>query len=658
MSESRGFGAFLATRNRLANCLTDVAGVLGGIGGGAERARQLGDARANLEQDAFRLMIVGEFKRGKSTLVNSLLGRDVLPARVAPCTAIITEVRYADSPKAVLHYNDLKKKPAVVGVDDLKKYVVIEVDDDSDDDASGRISQSPYSMMELHYPLPLCKNNVQIVDSPGLNEHKTRTKVALDFLSKADALVLVLSVKQALSASERSFIDDQLSGRNLRHVFFVWNHFDEIVDSPDDIDDIRRISKKYLDPRVGNNPRVFYVSARTALVGKKKGDPAAVERSGIVPFEAALERFLSTERGRVKLLTPLRMAETAVREAVTELIPRSEAMLAQPLDKLLKAYEEQRPRLEELERRRERILRSVERRRDALIREATASYQRFVSDVELGIRDEVNKVDVGAWDALLSRKAAHDKIAKHLQEWQEARCKEWQNGDLGRVFEAHSKELEADVEAQARDFLSNVDDVRKALTPTVVNVSASDEQDISAANRVLAAVGGFFVGGVGSAIEGASMGFKGMAKGLALNIAVSAGLIVAGFGLPVVLPALAAIGIARTVMGTKSSVDKMKEQAINNLVGELRKNAPETSARLTSQVTGEFEKLISSLDASLRIHIDQLAGQVQEILKEKKQGEARMKAEQERLASARQSLTAAAKQLEAIRNEIDTPAEA
>jgi hypothetical protein len=656
MSDSRGFEAFLATRERLAGCLTEVGTVLGTVGGGGERAKQLGDARGNLLQDAFRLMVVGEFKRGKSTLVNSLLGKDVLPARVAPCTAIITEVRYAEKPHAVLHYNDSAKAPAVVGVDELRKYVVIEDGDDSDDDPSGRISQSPYSLMELHYPLPLCKNNVQIVDSPGLNEHKTRTKVALDFLSKADALVLVLSCQQALSQSELAFIDDQLGGRNLRHVFFIWNHFDAIVDSPDDIDDIRKRSKKYLEPRVGTNARIFYVSARTALVGKKNGDQAAIERSGLLPFETALERFLGTERGRVKLLTPLRMAETAVREAVTELIPRSEAMLAQPLDKLLKAYEEQRPRLEEVERQRERLLRSVERRRDALIREATASYQRFVSDAELGIRAEVAKVDVGTWDAIVSRRSANQQIAQHLQGWLDKRCKEWQDGDLARVFDSHAKDLEADIEAQSRDFLANVDDVRRALAPSVAVVDG--EQDVSNANRVLAAVGGFFVGGIGSAIEGASMGFKGMVEGLALNIVVSAGLIVAGFGLPVVLPVLAAVGIARTVIGTKSTVERMREQVANNLIGELRKNAPDTAARITSQITEEFGKLQSSLDASLRIHIDEVAGQVQSILKEKQQGEAHMRNEQQRLAAARQSLVAAAKQLEAIRNEIDTPAEA
>ena len=655
MTEGRGFEAFLATRETLAEALTEISEVLAGIGGGSERARQLQDSRANLLQDAFRLMVIGEFKRGKSTLVNSLLGKDVLPARVAPCTAIITEVSYSEIPQAVLHYNDPDRKSDVVGVEDLKKYVVIEEGDDSDDDPSSQISDSPYSLLELQYPLPLCQNNVLIVDSPGLNEHKTRTKVTLDFLNKADALVLVLSCQMALSQSELTFIDEQLGGRNLRHVFFLWNHFDAIVDSPEDIEDIRKRSRKYLEPRVGTDARIFYISARSALVAKKNQDEASLAKSGLPPFEIALERFLAVERGRVKLITPLRMAETAVREAVAEFIPRSEAMLAQPLEQLLKAYEAQKPKLEEVEKQRERLLRSVERRRDALIREASASYQQFVSRTELGIKAEVAKVDIGAWEAISNRKGAHQKVAQHLQEWINQQCKAWQDGPLAEVFETHSKALEEDVEEQAREFLNSIQGVRQALAPSV-SVEESG-QDISNANRMFAAVGGFLVGGLGSAIEGASMGFKGMAKGLALNIGVAAGLIVMGFGLPIVIPVLAAVGLIRTVMGTKSGVDRMREELSTKLVGELVKNVPDTQARITLQITTEFGKLISAIDASLRIHIDEVAGQVQAILMEKQQGEDTMKHEQQRLGGARKALVALSKRLEAIRNDIDQPVE-
>jgi ribosomal protein L16 Arg81 hydroxylase len=110
-------------------------------------------------------------------------------------------------------------------------------------------------------------------------------------------------------------------------------------------------------------------------------------------------------------------------------------------------------------------------------------------------------------------------------------------------------------------------------------------------------------------------------------------------------------------MGATSAVDRMREEVSKKLIDELRKNVPDTAAKISAQITERFGELQSCMDASLRIYIHEVKGQVETILKEKEEGEARVRAEQERLAAARQALVSIAKQLEAIRNEIDTVAE-
>lgn len=657
MSQDSDLKAFVEKREQLANYITEVSKIVSTINGGAERGKQLMRTRESLMEDAFRLMIVGEFKRGKSTLINSLLGDSVLPAKVAPCTAIITEVSYAETPKAVLHYTDKKKQPLEVDPSKLKEYVVIDDDGDEYDekDPNKSIRESPYSLMQLQYPLELCRNNVQIWDSPGLNEHNTRTTVALAFLNKADALVMVLSCQQALSESELNFIKDKLGDRNLEQIFFVWNHYDSVYDSPDDIDDIRKRSKRYLESRVGSKKRVFYVSARDALRGKKRNDKQLLERSRIVPFEKALEAFLGRERGRIKLLRPLQMCEAAVRDAALDLIPRAESMLAAPLDELAKAYEQQIPKLKEVEDLRERLLRSVDRSRDALIKDSIASYKRFVGNVEGQIKDEVKNVDVSSWDAIKSKKETEQAIAQHLQNWLEEKCKTWAEEELQRVIEEHVERLEKDVEQQATDLMNLLSEVQQALAPTVV--SGISESDISGANRVLSAVGGFFVGGIGSAIEGASLGFQGMAKGLALNIAVSAALIASGVGVPFVLVALAGIGLWRTLTGAKNTVERMRDSVAEKVSADMRKKVDETSSMLTNGITEKLNAIRDGLDASLSIRIEEVAGQVQEILKQKKQGEQEVKQGKQRLMEARQALSEYAKQLQKIRHNLDLVAE-
>jgi hypothetical protein len=108
-----------------------------------------------------------------------------------------------------MHFKD-DRKPVALDLegspDALKKYITIQGGASADDDAGPGVNTSPYAAAEVYYPLPLCRNNVEIVDSPGLNEHRTRTEVTKSFLAEADAMVLVLSCEQALSEEIGSLI--------------------------------------------------------------------------------------------------------------------------------------------------------------------------------------------------------------------------------------------------------------------------------------------------------------------------------------------------------------------------------------------------------------------------------------------------------------------
>lgn len=213
-----GYEQFLAQRERLRAAMVATADVAAALGADT-RARHLREAAENLLGDAFRLMVAGEFKRGKSTLINALLGEAVLPARVAPCTALITEVKHGD-PRAVLWPID-GGPPRDVPVARLRDYLVIADEDDP--------RPPEWAKMEVFHPRPLLANNVLIIDSPGLNEHHVRNEIALDYLPKADAMILVLSCEQALSASEIAFLEENVRGTGLRHVFFVWNRYLSLI---------------------------------------------------------------------------------------------------------------------------------------------------------------------------------------------------------------------------------------------------------------------------------------------------------------------------------------------------------------------------------------------------------------------------------------------
>jgi hypothetical protein len=645
MSAIRDYEGYLALRGRLAEAIAALATEAEALGT-PERAKRLNSAREALLSDAFKLMVLGEFKRGKSTLITAMLGREILPARVAPCTAVITEVKHGDTPRAVLHPRD-EGAPQEVPVDKLRDYITVQSDEDDDEESPA--AASPWSKLELEYPLELLRQNVLVIDSPGLNEHLTRTRLALDYLAGADAVVVVLSCQQALSASELAFIDRELAGRNLRHVFFVWNHLDALGGDPAEVAAVERRSAEELAPRVGSEERVHYLSAREALVARKSGGQPA---RPFLDFERSLETFLASERGRVKLLTPLRAAEAVLAEAVNQVIPEREGLLGQPLRELEERYAQERPRLDALEARREKLLATIERRREALVKEAVASYQRFGADAARDLPEELRGVDVSVFEALLSRSRTHARLSQHLETWFEGRVTAWREETLNPLVDQHLRLLQNELDEQARAFWEDLSAARAALMPHV-RVQSGAEADVAPADRLLSAVGGFFVGGIGAAIEGASVGFRGMSRGLIFHIGIGAGLVALGLGMPVVLPVLAAVGVGRSIWEANQGVDKMRERVSREVGAQLAASVPEVSGALADRLTGEFDRLIAAMDAGMRLAIEEAVGQVQAMLAQKREGEEKLAAEKALLAEARTRLDGLSRTLATIRFELE-----
>ena len=86
-----------------------------------EHARTIQDRREHMQNRVFKVGIMGEFKRGKSTVINALLGKKIVPADVLPCTATPNYIRWDSTPRAEVHFIDGEVKE--VPVDRLENYV-------------------------------------------------------------------------------------------------------------------------------------------------------------------------------------------------------------------------------------------------------------------------------------------------------------------------------------------------------------------------------------------------------------------------------------------------------------------------------------------------------------------------------------------------------
>ena len=94
---------FVARQKRLTGIIQEASGLVQKLDM-EHCAQTLQQLRQKISSDTFKIMVMGNFKNGKSTFINALLGQEILPAYAVPTTAIINEIKYGEKPKAVLHF--------------------------------------------------------------------------------------------------------------------------------------------------------------------------------------------------------------------------------------------------------------------------------------------------------------------------------------------------------------------------------------------------------------------------------------------------------------------------------------------------------------------------------------------------------------------------
>ena len=300
-------------KSKIMHSLIELAGIIDKLNemGLAINGSALLDLKKKLENDNFKVLVIGEFKNGKSTFINAMMGEKVLPAYSTPCTAVINEVIYGKEKKAMLYFKNplpeeistditpsamqhLKRYegqaiPSIeLDVNDLVDYVAIP---DPTKDQSDAIKELPYSKVVLEYPIELCHDGIEIIDSPGLNENGTRTKVTEEYLNQADAILFVFRCPKIAGASEMDYITDQIHARGHSDIFFICDAINQIPE--EEQDRLIKFGNKKLSPLTTLGEKgIFYVDALGALKAKQEKDRESLSSTGMLEFENALSEYL------------------------------------------------------------------------------------------------------------------------------------------------------------------------------------------------------------------------------------------------------------------------------------------------------------------------------------------------------------------------------
>jgi GTPase SAR1 family protein len=652
------FNEWLQRRKKLASLIQRQMGVLETLEMTAWRdnLRQLEE---RVLSDNFKVLIMGEFKRGKSTFINAMLGQKVLPAYATPCTAVINEVKWGEPPRAMLHY--LKQDgspPKTLEVDyrQLEQYVTIHEGQD-------RTSYvNPYEKAELYWPLDICRNGIEIIDSPGLNEDPERQKITLTYLRTADATIFVISCDAPISLSERSAIDT-IREAGHKNIFFICNRINMI--EPEERKRLIDYCLSELSPLTEQGARyIFFINALGALNGRLASDLRRLQESNMLQVEQKLKTFLATERGRLKILRPTAELKASIKEA-RRTIPARERLLRTDLETIQDRYEKVKGELDEFELERQQIVRRLTNfrtdTRNYVTEVASGFYSKLADQIEGWVKEYEIKQPMGLLQVLSkdAQKRVVAEVTKFLTDKVASETKAWQNStllpELTRRFDALTKELEE----RTRKFVNHLDAVRFELvtgSPISISPDAVQQQKVSALERILAAATGFVLIDLGSAAIGATFGFNEMLKSIIPQLAIVATTVILfGWNPLVLIPAMLLGGGIQGWFKANSANKKIRDGVGQVFEQKLRETRSDQAKEMADTVDKKLKEVENALNEGLGLEIQSIRDQVNSVIAEKQRGQARVTEAIHRLAAISDDLNAIDSEIDELINEVALP---
>ena len=269
--------------------------------------KEIGKVSRQLQSEKFRLAVVGEFSQGKSTLLNALLGEEIQPVREIPCSGTVTVLRYGVEKRAVCCYRDGREEE--IPFEQYQDKATL-----TEEAALGNLSEelAHYEIDEIvfeHPDLDLCSSGVEIIDSPGLNEHPNRTAITQKLLKNIDAAIFLTNASRSLTQGERGLLQDlkfQLNSgvpdQPADNLFVVGNFMD-LVQTEKGREQVKQRIERFVlgqNPVVTGKNRLHFISAQSAFNAILQGTEDEYLKA-FRSFTQAIEKFLTVERLGEKL---------------------------------------------------------------------------------------------------------------------------------------------------------------------------------------------------------------------------------------------------------------------------------------------------------------------------------------------------------------------
>ncbi|KJH72252.1 dynamin family protein [Aliterella atlantica] len=459
-----------------------------------------------LQSQRFRVAVIGEFSQGKSTLLNALLGQEIQPVRAVPCSGTITILRYGKQKRIICRYKDGREEE--ISHEEYKDKASISkqaaLDGLSEELRSSEIDEIIFESPDLS----LCQNGVEILDSPGLNEHPQRTAITQKLLKETDAAIFLTNAMRLLPEKEKDLLRDVKSqlvdGQENEPAdnLFILVNFMDLLDDEEDKIDIKQRLNSFINGKnllIKGEKRIHYISAKAALKSHLNGTEDEYLQA-FHNFTNHLEQFLISEQGDIKINDATRNIHKSIESCVNGLDRAVEI-----LEGKLKISEQEKQQIleqiGEVSGRDVKIRLLVNTLLDNVYEQANASWQEWLEglDERLVKRSE-------QWSSPHSPIWSRNELAKdYARQFNQDLSTEldlWINNQLKESVLKESLEiLDNVIQQELQAIQSNFQNISYLLNKDSINMQFLQESQVNFSSEATKGFwGGFGVLGFGAAI--------------------------------------------------------------------------------------------------------------------------------------------------------------
>lgn len=261
--------------------------------------------------EPFTLVILGDFKRGKSTIINALLGKEIAPSNVSPETYTINEISYGEERKVEAVLQNGQRMPLELSDITRDRLEVIT-----------KMFPAAIEYLDIRDDAPILKE-IRIVDTPGLSDLDDLDRQVTEYLVNADAIMYAASSLLPFSESEQLYLATHVQPRRFGMLYVLVNMLDAL-NSQSDVDKIMR-RFKMLSEKIVPNAIVYGISGADEL-RRKLGQPRLPDKgtkdfyeTQFMQFEMSLQRDIILKKDIIRTERVITMLDDMVNEISAKL---------------------------------------------------------------------------------------------------------------------------------------------------------------------------------------------------------------------------------------------------------------------------------------------------------------------------------------------------